>query len=238
MSDTTIDVRDGLDAFTAKWRARWPEWRIAEAFVPVAQRECAVSWAALRQEITDATWAHRDTRPGDAKLAWWADELQGWSRGARRHPLGVALQRVAAPWATLAAALSTLPSTRERARDPEEASRGVWAMADAIVRIDGALPGASAGAAVEAVSAHLLAVRAACDPASAAPLSIVAEAQGSDSAARWRSTLLSHWPVAARGSTAWRLQCSLARARLQRGDLQAPLGAVTTLATAWRAARG
>ena len=27
-----------LEAFLDKWRARWPEWRVAEVFVPASQR--------------------------------------------------------------------------------------------------------------------------------------------------------------------------------------------------------
>ena len=99
---------DALQAFLAKWRARWPEWAVAEVFVPAAQRERAQAWFALRDELGDAAWGGQDPLPGDAKLGWWAEELDGWSRGARRHPLGLALQRVQAPWDNLAACLPAL----------------------------------------------------------------------------------------------------------------------------------
>ena len=90
---------DALQGFLGKWRARWPEWAIAETFIPEAQREVAQAWLALREEISEAAWGGQDPRPGDAKLGWWTEELMGWSRGARRHPLGQVLQKRAAPWA-------------------------------------------------------------------------------------------------------------------------------------------
>src|SRR5512141_2186426 len=99
---TAIDTTQSASAFADKWRQRWPEWRIAEVFIAPAQRELAIAWFALRQELLDAAWAGSDPRPGEAKLAWWAEELDGWSRGRRRHPLGLTLQRHAAPWSQLA----------------------------------------------------------------------------------------------------------------------------------------
>ncbi len=105
---------DALQGFLDKWRARWPEWRVAEAFVPMPERERAAAWLSLRDELGQAAWGGEDPRPGDAKLAWWAEELDGWARGRRRHPLGVLLQKVAAPWDTLAACLPALRASRER----------------------------------------------------------------------------------------------------------------------------
>ena len=97
-----------LEAFLDKWRARWPEWRSAEVFVPAPQRAATLAWLALRQELADAAWDGADPRPGAAKLAWWGDELNGWANGRRRHPLGMALQRIPAPWDALASSLPAL----------------------------------------------------------------------------------------------------------------------------------
>lgn len=33
-----------LDTFLQKWRTRWPEWAIAEAFVPASQRPLAQAY--------------------------------------------------------------------------------------------------------------------------------------------------------------------------------------------------
>lgn len=111
MSDG-VDVRDGADTFIAKWRARWPEWELAMVFVPAAQRPLAEAWFSLLQELADAAWAGADPTPGLAKLAWWQEELGGWSKGARRHPLGVVLQPQAAPWQALGRALPDLRALR------------------------------------------------------------------------------------------------------------------------------
>ncbi|MGH8032891.1 MAG: phytoene/squalene synthase family protein [Luteimonas sp.] len=108
MTDTTTD-----GVFTDKWRARWPEWRIGAVFVPAAQREIAFAWFALLQEFSDAAWAGEDATPGLAKLAWWNEELRGWAKGARRHPLAGTLQRQAVDWNALAAGLRGLQSLRE-----------------------------------------------------------------------------------------------------------------------------
>lgn len=105
--------QDALDGFVDKWRSRWPEWGIAEAFVPQAQRVPVAAWFALLQELHEAAWAGVEAAPGLAKLAWWQEELGGWSRGARRHPLGQVLQRMEAGWEALGLALAALPATRD-----------------------------------------------------------------------------------------------------------------------------
>lgn len=105
------DVRDDEAAFIAKWRGRWPEWELAQVFVPEAQRPLAEAWFALLQELTDAAWGG-DPTPGLAKLAWWQEELGGWAKGARRHPLGARLQALPAPWAGLGRALPDLRALR------------------------------------------------------------------------------------------------------------------------------
>src|SRR3546814_3703825 len=99
------DAMKPEDEFIAKWRTRWPEWNIGVVFLPDAQRETAFAWFALVQELTDAAWSGADATPGLAKLAWWNEELQGWAKGARRHPLGAVLQPLSAPWTPLAASL-------------------------------------------------------------------------------------------------------------------------------------
>lgn len=116
-----------LDGFIDKWRARWPEWAIAEAFLPPAQRPRAAAWFALLQECRDAAWSGTEPAPGLAKLAWWQEELRGWSRGARRHPLGEALQRIDADWDALGRALAALPATRDAdAERDDHAALRTW----------------------------------------------------------------------------------------------------------------
>lgn len=99
-------------SFVDKWRARWPEWGIARVFVSADQRELAEQWFALLQEWTDAA-STQEPAPGLAKLAWWQEELRGWAKGARRHPLGARLQKTAIDWNALADALPVLARREE-----------------------------------------------------------------------------------------------------------------------------
>ena len=166
----SADVRDGAAAFVDKWRARWPEWALAMVFVPTADRARVESWFALLQELTDAAWGGGDPTPGLAKLAWWQEELSGWSRGARRHPLGAALQPCAAPWRELGLALPALRALRgDPVADPAAGNEtaGAPAMsaghafAAAVAACERALFGGRAvdAAAVAAVAATLDAER-------------------------------------------------------------------------------
>ncbi|MDN5782179.1 MAG: phytoene/squalene synthase family protein [Luteimonas sp.] len=127
------------DEFIAKWHARWPEWNIGTVFLPATQRATAFAWFTLLQELTDAAWSGADPTPGLAKLAWWNEELQGWAKGARRHPLGDILQPQPAPWTPLAASLLSLQASRERppAADPE--ATGVMSFARAVANCERAL---------------------------------------------------------------------------------------------------
>lgn len=227
---------EALETFTGKWRARWPEWSVAEVFVPLAQRATALAWAALQQELTDAAWGGSDPRPGEAKLAWWQEELHGWSRGRRRHPLGIGLQRQLAPWAQLAAALPALRDSRERPRDENDAFAALQPFAVAVATVDAALFDGQ-GDAVMLIAANLLQQRLLHDAHAAAPLSVLARAGAGDVAAIWAEALNQRWPAAAGAPRPRRLWAALARTRVQRGDATRPLPTLTALWTAWRAAR-
>ncbi|MDQ3493954.1 MAG: phytoene/squalene synthase family protein [Pseudomonadota bacterium] len=119
-----MDTTTSLDSLTAKWRARWPEWTLAMAFVPAAQRELVAAWFALLQELTDAAWGGSDPTPGLAKLAWWQEEISGWAKGAYRHPLGAVLQPRPAPWEDLARSIPSLQASRTRLDQPPAATAG------------------------------------------------------------------------------------------------------------------
>ena len=143
MDVAAVSERDALQGFLGKWQAQWPEWRVAEVFVPEAHRARAQAWFALRDELGDAAWGGDDPRPGDAKLGWWAEELDGWSRGARRHPLGLSLQKVPAPWDSLAACLPALPLPRRMWAGGEVSFLSDFTPEDHVVRcdVDAAFPG-------------------------------------------------------------------------------------------------
>lgn len=221
-----------LEAFLGKWRARWPEWRVAEVFVPVQTRAATLAWLALRQELADAAWAGADPRPGAAKLAWWSDELRGWVNGRRRHPLGLALQRIAAPWNDVAEALPALEAARELPMTVGEgtarwqATVAPFALAAARVSatIDGMAGNDGDSAAIEA---SLGAVRALAGEGSA-------EAEAAR--ARLRAPSSRH-----AGARADRIFAAIARLRLQAlaagGTGRAPAGHWRVLWAAWRAGR-
>ena len=227
-----------LAGFVAKWRARWPEWSIAQVFVPVAQREVVATWFALLQELTDAAWGGSDPTPGLAKLAWWQEELRGWAKGARRHPLGDSLQRLPAPWSALGASLMALQQSRERPDDAEAAIRITRPFAAAVAECEAALFGVPADASA-LVGTTLLAERLLADPQAAVPLRIAANADAATgSAGAWAIELQSAWPLAA--TRPRRLQAALLRARLSAfadSGRNEPLAPWRTLIVAWRAAR-
>lgn len=231
-----------LEGFIGKWRARWPEWAVVEAFVAKPQRSTVLAWAALQQELTDAAWGGQDPRPGELKLAWWQEELHGWAAGRRRHPLGSVLLRLDAPWTTLAAALPGLPASRERARDPDEAIATLRGFAAAVATIDVHLfgidsePGAASDAIV--VGATLLATRVIQPGNAHVPLSVLATTGGAAALASWRDHVARNWPRPVASTRPRRLWAALARARLAQADPATPLPSWRALATGWRGARG
>ena len=213
-------------SFIEKWRSRWPEWNVAEVFVPAARRPAVHAWFTLLQELYEAAWGGSDPTPGLAKLAWWHEELEGWEKGARRHPLGEVLQRQPAPWSRLGRALNVLPGTRgQPAAEAAAALAGlgsaVWACDAALVAEDGREPAAPANA--DAPAVVLLGERA-----------LLA---GADADTAW---LLEHWPSRLPAAHVRRIHAALLRARLgalSRGQEPAALPGWRVLAMSWRAAR-
>ena len=227
-----------LEAFLDKWRVRWPEWRIAEVFVPARERATTRAWLALRQELADAAWDGADPRPGAAKLAWWSDELRGWMQGRRRHPLGLALQRVPAPWDALGAALPALEAARDASLRGHAALASVHALLAPFV------------AAADAVSAAIPSDvdRAAAPVVGEAPASAVAasvtamRALARDGDREAAGALLDAWPFRPAGTRADRIFAALTRERLRalrgvEGDRNPAPSQWHVLWAAWRAGR-
>ena len=238
---------EGAGAFVAKWRERWPEWSVAEAFVPAHQRAIAAAWFALLQELTDAAWAGENPRPGEAKLGWWMEELHGWTQGRRRHPLGQALQSLAAPWADLGAGLPALLAARDAAVDRDQAFDALRPVATVMASASDALFTGLAGSAAAARStpAPLLARQLLLRGDAAVPLSLRArlgDRQADLGLARaWTGAILDGWEPNAGARTA-RVGEALLRGRLERfldcRPLGEPSGRLGTLWRCWRAARG
>lgn len=215
-----------LDSFLDKWRERWPEWSVAETFVPHAQRQLAVAWFALLQELEDAMNIAGDPLPANAKLGWWSEELRDWSRKRSRHPLGRLLEPHVAPWAELAEALPVLGALREPWPDIGAAFARVQPLAKAIAMVEAALFGGHADATgVQAIGAQWLAAR------------VLGAGQGSD-----LPGLLEEWPAHAPTSRPRRLWALLARdrvqARVKSGDAPQRISRLRLLWRAWNAARG
>ncbi|GAB3726784.1 phytoene synthase [Luteimonas pelagia] len=230
-----------LAAFVDKHRARWPEWQLAEVFLPEAQRPVAAAWLALLQELGDAAWGGEDPTPGLAKLAWWQEELQGWRAGRRRHPLGRVLKAGDIPWDALAVGVGALPGSRERPTDTGEAIGALGPVAVAAAQVEADLFGVPAAAASSGdLASALLAERLLHHRATAAPLAVQAEA--GDAAERaWAGLLLSTWPRGPVVSRPRRLHAMLQRARLHqlaagRTDPE-PMSRWATLWQGWRSAR-
>ncbi|HVI26930.1 MAG TPA: phytoene/squalene synthase family protein [Xanthomonadaceae bacterium] len=233
---------DALAGFLDKWLARWPEWAVAETFVPHVLRQRAAAWFALRQELTDAAWGGSDPRPGEAKLGWWVEELSGWTRGARRHPLGLLLQPVDAPWGVLAAGLPSLHQARERAVDAARALVTLEPAGKAFAATSAALFAADAPASARDAAWRLLGEQLLAQGEGAVPLlqraRLGADADAQALRRAWAEELLAGWPVRD-PSRAERIRDALLHARLQAIAGQgAAASRWRTLWRAWNAARG
>ena len=244
-ADIAMADPQALTSFLDKWTARWPEWGIAEVFVPTTQRGTAVAWFTLRQELTDAAWGTSDPRPGEAKLAWWVEELQGWAQGRRRHPLGTVLQGLPVPWTLLATCLPALLASRERANDIDQAIAALEPFAEGVAGIAVTLFGGNTPAPAASVVIGLLAEQLLLQGDAVVPLQMRArlgDGLAEHAAARaWAGELLRRWPAPHDGSIPGRIHAALLRERLRRfaggGNALAP-SRWRVLWTAWRAARG
>ena len=229
-------------AFCDKWRARWPEWRVAEVFLPSAQRSLAPAWSALQQELADAAWGGSDPRPGEAKLLWWQEELHGWSQGRRRHPLGQLLQRHPADWSGLGLALATLGEARARPRDPEHAAAQIGAIAQAAAIIEQQLflaeaeLGQRSELEFETITLQWLHARLVQQGEAGVPLTVLARSGSAPALPGWRAELARRWPQRRAGNRPRQLWSALTLARLQSPD-ERPLPLWRALLLAWRAAR-
>jgi hypothetical protein len=219
-----------LDSFLEKWRTRLPEWQLVQGFVPAEQREIAVAWFALLQELADAMNIAGDPLPADAKLAWWGEELRDWSRRRSRHPLGRVLEPVQAPWATLADALPALPLMRALPDSAEAALPLVLPLARAIAQVEAALfPGARQPEDVDALAAQLL-------------FSRWMEVPPHAETPRWRDALLARWPARSGGPRPRRILNAILRKRVQHlhadGLGSTPTRPLALVWSGWRAASG
>ncbi len=217
-----------LEAFLEKWRARWPEWAIAEGFLAPAERPLAQAWLALRAELLEAAWGGEDPTPGAAKLGWWEEELRGWARGARRHPLGLTLQKQPLDWVALAAALPVLRLRRVPEGDRAVTLAGRMPLAAVLAPLSARVFVGGAGASAEALREALL-----------VEWVLLLPQRGVPAAGTALPDLLA-LPALRAGARAERIHAALVRARLRRiaGGRRPPIPAPVALLAAWRGARG
>jgi len=229
-----------LDSFLDKWRARWPEWSVAEPFVAPDLRTRTVAWFALLQEFDDMLNTNGDPLPADAKLAWWGEELRSWASQRSRHPLGRVLEPVRAPWAQLADALPSLVDARTVAPDAPAAERALGDYARAVAGVEAVLfEDRLRSGAGHAVLRQTLAQRLFDAGVAGIPRSLL-EQDATGAAPRWAGMLVKPWRRRIAGPRPRRIWAVLARARLQAQANGKPIEAtpVRTLLRVWWAARG
>lgn len=235
-----MTTSSALDSFLDKWRTRWPEWSVAEPFVPEAQRTLVVAWFTLLQEFDDILNTSGDPMPADAKLAWWGEELRSWAGQRSRHPLGRLLEPVRAPWTALADALPDLIEARAAALEPAQAFKGLQPYAAAVAAVEAVMFDTPArGDVATPVLVQTLAQRLNAAGVAAVPRSLLPAGEG-DAAQRWAQQLLARWPARVPGPRARRMYASLARTRLQASaqGRELKVAPMRTLLRTWWAGRG
>lgn len=235
-----MTTSSALDSFLDKWRTRWPEWSVAEPFVPEAQRTLVVAWFTLLQEFDDILNTSGDPMPADAKLAWWGEELRSWAGQRSRHPLGRLLEPVRAPWTALADALPDLIEARAAALEPAQAFKALQPYAAAVAAVEAVMFDTPArGDAATPVLVQTLAQRLNAAGVAAVPRSLLSAGEG-DAAQRWAQQLLARWPARVSGPRARRMYASLARTRLQASaqGRELKVTPTRTLLRTWWAGRG
>lgn len=221
-----------LDSFLDKWRSRWPEWSVAESFIPQSQRHLTMAWFSLLQEFEDIMNVSGDPLAADAKLAWWQQELRDWAEQRSRHPLGRVLEPFHAPWGQLANALPAMQQARIQPHSLEQALAQLQAFAAAVVAVEAVLFGRHAAADAQVVAVQWLAARQQAAGAEAIP--------AGTSATQWRVQLLRQWPAKPALARTHRVWSRLARLRLCREQAGQAVYAppLQQLWHSWRAGSG
>ena len=228
-----------LDGFVAKWRARWPEWSVAQVFVPrrAARRRRWPGSRCCRNSPTPPG-AAAIPRPAEPSSPGGRKNCAAGRKGARRHPLGDALQRLPAPWTCARRIAAGIARSRASARTTPRPRSGHCDRSRR--RSPNARRRCSACRPTRAPwsDTTLLAERLLADPQAAVPLSIPATRQ----ALRWRSAsawaieLQSAWPLAATppATPAGGLAAGASAAPSRTAVGNEPLAPWRTLIVAWR----
>ena len=215
-----------------KWWERWPEWTIAEVFLPAPQRLIAVAWFSVLMEWEDLLDQRRERNIVSARLRWWQDELAQWSEQHTSHPLAPLLAAIDAPWKQLAHGLSDLEAIHTVPPSFALARMAIARLLDAIVAIEMRLFPGECPCDPDALLLHWLAAR--CGGGEEG----IPEGMSMDG---WRLALLHAWPERPPGGRARRLLSALARKRfastVQPGhSLTSVTGRIHLLWRCWRVA--
>jgi hypothetical protein len=248
------------DSYVAQWLAREPAMELALLFCVPGERRCVALWGCLQHELDDAAFNLSDATVTQAKLAWWADELQRGTVGAARHPLLRELFEQPATrgigartWAAAAQQALALALDEQGPADVDGLLQRYLPYASALAAIESALFGEPSAAEALAVERIVRRLGGAGGPRVAAewPLQLLARHQlgrealaaGAAAAALRRdiaAPLLARLPSAAAAPRHRRMRQALDAWRLQqwlRGrDAPAPAG-WRRLWLLWRAAR-
>ena len=82
---------DAFASFERKWLDANPEQAAVLVFLRADERRRAAAFGTLIHELTQTTFAVRETQVAAAKLAWWEQELHSASGGRARHPITIEL---------------------------------------------------------------------------------------------------------------------------------------------------
>ena len=256
MAATGPEMPDAISPYVAKWFARESEMQVALVFCQPPQRTTFLAWGALLHELREALFELSTAQVMGVKSGWWAEELIALSKGTPRHPLTQALAGIDSPWSVLGRELLGVVGDDERRGDTAQAISALLALARAAIAVESALFGAQPSeAAAQALAIHWLWQRLPqgldAEDRARIPMHLfarhgittaaLAAGEGMPLLRDWASELAAALPVALPGSAlASRARHRFDRARLQRLAADkgfGPASGLSTLWTAWRAAR-
>lgn len=247
---------DEIQSYVAKWQAREPEMRVAEAFCPASMRPRFRAWGALLHELRETLFELSDPRVIGVKTGWWAEELMGLEQGRSRHPVTAEFASTPGPWSGLGRRLLAATNVELRPATTEAVIDTLLPVARAVVAVESTVFATSASEeGARALVGHWLLMRlpsgVTMEDRARIPMHLFARhglasgsweaGQGAGLLRDWASELLGAMPGQPMGALYRRTRTSFDRARLQRltaGKGHSPPPAMATLWRAWQAARG
>lgn len=206
-SPQSVPDSEVLQSYLDSWRRDWPEWSIAERFIPQSLRTVAQAWFAVQQQWEGLLPAASESMATAAKQAWWKHEIDNWQQGQALHPLGSVLCVITAPWAQLATTMTCLQTLQCTSADVRHGYQELWAMIHALATIDNHLFGRTVSSDPQALLIQWLDARRRRGGAGASPPGQTAD--------QWRQQLLTMWPNKPSLARPRRIWLALIRRRIQ-----------------------